>query len=631
MPGEIKREEKYERNGWPSLPRPDLKPPEGWSLKLLTAVSRVRNHRLSPDGTTVAFIWDHDESSDVYTIPSAGGWPARVSVDRGPAIYWADEIPKWSPDGRWLAFTLAKGVHIVSVAGGLPKKISDFADEASSPVWMPDSRGILVCVDRARESVQLLMTDREGSWPKELVTLPGDVRDAWPSPDGRSVAFIFRPHDDPNRLDVRLVDVASGKMVLLSGAPRQKDWWPRWSPDGQRIAFLSQRSGYDEVWLIGRDGGALRQLTHVRLEVSGLSWSPDGKRLAATINREGALDLALIDVESGEVSYLKSGRGVFSRPNWSPDGTFLTVEYEGPTQPPDLYRVSLPGGEMTQLTFSMPPALAHNALVTPHVVRYKSFDGMEIPAYLFTPIKPNGAAIVVPHGGPADQCRDEWDEFAQYLAAKGYTLLMPNYRGSTGYGLAFEHANYNDWGGGDAQDCLFAARYMRTLAGIDPQRIAIMGSSQGGYLVACCLSRDADYLYACGVDLYGDAHIPSSWALCDRDLRIYTEMMLGHPARNRLVYTKGSPIFEVERVQKPVLILHGLEDDIVPPEASEAWVEALRRAGKTYEYKTYAGEPHGFLRRTNRLDSYARIERFLDWYLMPTSPLSPAEGTRPSP
>lgn len=136
-------------------------------------------------------------------------------------------------------------------------------------------------------------------------------------------------------------------------------------------------------------------------------------------------------------------------------------------------------------------------------------------------------------------------------------------------------------------------------------------------MVACCLSRDPDYLFACGVANYGDANLVSSWAQCNRDIRLYTEMQIGHPARNRQLYLDGSPIYQVENVQKPVLILHGLEDDVVPPQASEEWVEALHRAGKTFEYKTYTDEPHGFLKRENQLDVLGRMERFLDWYLLP--------------
>ncbi|MEW5827806.1 MAG: S9 family peptidase [Chloroflexota bacterium] len=619
MPSGIKIEEKYERNGWPSIPRPDLKPPDGWSLDLLVGVNRIRDHRLSPDGRQIAFIWDRNDLSDVYVMPSAGGWPQRISMNRGLVAYWDDEVPLWSPDGQWLAFTLGGHAQVARAEGGLPKKVSDFAEGASVAAWMPDSRGLLVYVDRGGEAVQLLLTDRDGSWPRPLVTLEGDVRDAHPAPDGKSVVVVFRPNGDPNRWDLRLVDVASGEVRTLSGAPKQKDWFARFSPDSRQIAFLSQRGGWDQAWLVNADGSGLRQLTALENDISDLAWSPDGSRLACTVNRGGRFDLAVIEIASGGLRDLVRGEGFFQRPNWLPDGTELTVEYENPVQPPDIYRVRVGSGEMTQLTFSNPPAL-RGKLVRPEPVIYPSFDGTPIQALLLKPEKPNGAAIVHPHGGPSGQYAFEWDILAQYFVAKGYTFIAPDYRGSTGYGVAFEQANYNDWGGADVQDVLYAARYLRGLDWVDPQRIAIVGGSYGGYMTALCLSRDPDYLFACGVSKYGDAHLENSWALCNRDLRLYTEMMLGNPGRNRDVFLKGSPIFEVEAIRKPVLVLHGLADDVVPPEASEMWVEALRRAGKTFEYKTYAGEPHGFLQRKNVLDVYERVERFLDWYLMPPKP-----------
>jgi dipeptidyl aminopeptidase/acylaminoacyl peptidase len=285
-------------------------------------------------------------------------------------------------------------------------------------------------------------------------------------------------------------------------------------------------------------------------------------------------------------------------------------------QPPDIYRIELSNRKVTQLTFSQSPALAKNRLVTPEIVSYRSYDGLEIPAFLFRPEKSNGAAVLYPHGGPSALYTAEWDVLAQYLVAKGYTYIAPNYRGSTGYGVEFEHANYHDWGLGDTQDCLHGARYLRTLPGIDPARLAILGGSYGGYMTICCLSRDPEYLFACGIAKYGDSNLVSSWAQCKRELRLYSEIFLGHPAKNRDTYLKGSPITDIANVKKPVLILHGLLDDVVPPEASEEWVEALKAHGKTFEYKTYPDEPHGFLRRANQLDVYARIERFLDWYLL---------------
>jgi dipeptidyl aminopeptidase/acylaminoacyl peptidase len=620
MHPDIKLEEKYERNGWPSVTRPDLKPPEGWNLSLITAHNRLRNHRLSPDGQTIAFIWDREGLSDIYTMPATGGWPSRVTTNRGLVAFWSDEIPQWSPDSNWLAFTMDGHVYIVSRDGGIPKKITSFAKSASSPVWMPDSTHLIISVERDNERAdahtQLLLTDREGTWPRQLVADPvGDAWDARPSPDGTRVAFVWRPFDDLQRLDIKILDIESGNSRELVGTPKIRAWSPRWSPHGSVIAFLTEQPDFNEIWLIQPDGEGLRQLTHLGHDAGDLAWSPDGKQIVCSVNRCGSFDLALIDAQSGEPAFIGPTGGFHSRSNWSPDGKFITVEHEGPTQPPDIYRVDLEKMSATQITFSNLPSLARNTLVSPELVSYNSFDDLEIPAFLYRPAKPNGAAVLHPHGGPSSQYVMDWDILAQYFVAKGYTWLAPNYRGSTGYGFKFEHANYGDWGKGDMQDCLHGAKYLQTLDWVDPERIAIYGGSYGGYMTALCLSRDPEYLFACGVSKYGDANVYSSWAQCNRDLRLYTEIFLGHPAKNRQVYMDGSPLYQVENVQKPVLILHGLDDDVVPPEASEEWVAALRKAGKTFEYKTYAGEPHGFLMRKTQLDAFERMERFLDWYL----------------
>ena len=623
MEKQIKITEKYERNGWPSIPRPDIKPPEGWSLSLITSLERIRNHRLSPDGQTIVFIKDTASLSDVYLLPINGSWPARITTNRGPIAYWDDEIPQWSPDSKWIACTISGHVHIIPRAGGLPKKITDFATNAFAPKWMPDANHLIVSVTR-READQLVLTDRDGSWPRALTdSADGDHWDAQPSPDGKSVVFLFRRFDDLNRLDICLIDLESGQTHTLYGNPKTRTHSPRWSPDGQWISFISQEEGHDDLWMVKPDGEGLHQVTKLGHDIYQYQWSPDGTRIALVVIDQGSHDLFFWEQTGGAVlsgskeslNELRVGMGVHSNPNWSPDGKSITFEYESPIQSPDIYHIEVENKAVMQLSFSQSPAMAKNKLVMPEIVSYKSYDGLEIPAFLFKPERPNGAAVLYPHGGPSSLYSAEWDVLAQYLLAKGYTYFAPNYRGSTGYGVEFEHANYNDWGNGDTQDCLYGAKYLGSLPGVDPKRIAIMGGSYGGYMTVCSLSRDPEYLFACGIAKYGDSNLYTSWAQCNRHLRLYTEIFLGHPAKNREAYLKGSPITDVANIKKPVLILHGLLDDVVPPEASEEWVEALKAHGKTFEYKTYPDEPHGFLRSRNQLDAYARVEWFLDWYL----------------
>ena len=609
--------EKYERNGWPSLQRPDLKPPEGWSLSLITSLERIRSHSLSPDGQLVACIKDGESCSDVHLMPSHGGWLSRITTDRPLVPYWDDEIPTWSPDGKWIAFGMHGHVHRVPSEGGLPRKITDFATTAASPRFMPDSHGLIVTVERY-ETDQLVLTDIDGCWPRALTTdTIGDHWDARPSPDGRWVVYTLRRFDDLNRLDVMLLELETGKSLTLYGKASTRAFSPKWSPDGAWIAFIAQDTERDEIYLIKRSGEALHRLTNTGHDVAQYEWAPDSKRLAVVFNRNGAFDLSVVEVETGSILDLRTGKGIHANPNWAPDGSFLTFEYESSILPPDLYRMDTASQQVSQLTFSNPAALQKNKKVIPEVVSYKSFDGLEIPAFLYRPEESNGASILYPHGGPKDQYVFFWDEIAQYFVAKGYTYLAPNYRGSTGYGKQFERANYEDWGIGDMQDCLYGARFLRTFEDVRPESIGIAGGSYGGYMAICSLARDPEYLFACGISKYGDSNLLSSWALCEKRLRYYTEIFLGHPAKNTGFYRKGSPITEIQNVQKPMLMLHGLLDTIVPPEASEEWVEALKRHNKVFEYKTYGDEPHGFLRRKNLQDVYERMERFLDWYLLP--------------
>ncbi|MBL8078912.1 MAG: S9 family peptidase [Anaerolineales bacterium] len=617
MENPIKLTEKYERNGWPALKRTDLKPPPGLNLSLLTSLERIRSHRLSSQGE-IAYIKDGETLSDVFTMSSNGGWPSRVTTERPLVAYWDDEIPEWSPNGEWLAFCFNGHVHIVPRTGGIPKKITDFAVSASAPRWMPDSNGLIVSIERD-DTDQLLLTDRDGSWPRALTTdTVGDHWDPRPSPDSKFVAFNLRRFDDLNRLDIVLLEIASGKQVTLYGKPSVRAMSPKWSPDGKWISFIAQEGQREELYLIKPDGEGLHQLAKDGNDIFQYEWSPNGKQIVAVINRGGSFELVLIETESGLVSKLRSEVGIHSNPNWSSDGSFLTYEFESPVLFPDLYRMDLHNKKITQLTFSNPPALQKNKFIVPEQITYKSYDGLEIPAFLYRPQRSNGAAILYPHGGPKDQYGFAWDELAQYFTAKGYIYLAPNYRGSTGYGKDFERANYNDWGVGDTQDCLYGAKYLRNLKDVKPDRIGISGGSYGGYMTINALSRDPEYLFACGVAKYGDSNLVSSWAQCEKRLRLYTEIFLGHPSANLNIYLKGSPITEARNIQKPVLILHGLLDTVVPPEASEEWVEALRSEGKTFEYKTYDDEPHGFLRRENLLDVYERMERFLDWYLLPS-------------
>lgn len=599
---------KDEHGGVPSQPRPELDPPPFWRLEMVAAVERPRHPDISPDGSTVLFVLDRD-TSDVWLIPTAGGAPRRLTVDRALTAFWEDTEPTWSPDGTRVAYEAEGKIRLVPAAGGPWQELL----EASSPVWVDDQH-LLVTIERHRRS-RLAVVDVDEPWPRPLDG-DGDCSQTVVAPDRSWAAYTFSPPDDRNRSDIRTVELATGNTRSLTGSPRLHDHSPAISPDGGQIAFVSERSGWNELYLIAPDAGDARRLTSDEHDFSDPRWHPDGGRLAATRTKVGVTDLVTVDATTGEVTLVAAG-GAWAFPRWTSDGR-LIASYEDHGTPPRLCRVD-PDGTIEAL-FDGAPEAVHNA---PHVlwegVSYPSLDGLEIPAFLFKPVAASDRrvpAIVYPHGGPTSHYGDEWDGVAQYFLDKGYAWLAINFRGSTSYGMDFERANHGVWGIADTDDCLAAADYLAGLDWINPRRIAIFGASYGSYMALASLVRDEQDRYACGVAKYGDCDILTSWAQGDRVGREDLERMMGHPADNPDGYRAGSPIHEVASIKKPLLIAHGEQDDRVNPAQSEELVAELRRLDKTYEYVTYPTEGHGLLRTGPMLDFYRRLERFFDWYLM---------------
>lgn len=615
---------RQERNGWPSQARPDRRrrPPSPWSLELLLGVDRVRDHALSPDGRQIAFVWDRGGTSDLWLMPAEGGlWPTRLTFDRPAQTYWTDAPPRWSPDSRALVYESDECIYRVSVENGQVRRLTDPGFDCHSPIFSPDGKRVYFLSKRGG-TANLCYTTPEADWPVALTHLEADVSDPRPSPDGKNVAFVFHPRQDLNRTEICVVPADGGSVRHLTGQPLVWDLLPRWSPDSARIAFVSNRSGWREVYLLEIATGNLRQLTSQSADVHFLAWSPDGTRLALSGGKDGASDLVLLSLAAQQVRVLRAQGGWHSYPRWSPDGSWLTFEFSSPVDAPDVWRIAAESAEARRLTDSLAPALRAAGLVMPELVHYPSTEGASIPGFLFRPKGASPAqpcpAVVYPHGGPTSDYPLRWDLFAQWLTAKGYAVLAPNYRGSTGYGLAHQHALHHRWGEVDTHDMLAAADHLRALDWVDGGRLGILGASYGSYLALLALARDPDPAgrFRCGVPLYGDSDILTSWAQADRIGREDCERQMGHPSDHLPGYLAGSPVHDVECIRRPLLILHGADDDRVHPLQSEQLVEALQRAGKTFEYYQYEGEGHGFLHRDNLLHKYATIERFLDWYLL---------------
>ncbi len=617
--------EKY--GGVPTPTRRESGPPPHWRLEAIAATERPRSLVLAPDRRTLVFIQDRD-TSDLWSVtlggerPSVnltlGGVPQRLTTGRDPMPFWEDTTPAVSPDGGTVAYADQGAIWLVPLEGGPPKRLL----EAGSPVWLDDDT-LIVSVER-EDTSRLAVVDIHDPWPRRLVreqgTLDplGEEVQAVVSPDRSTVAYTFQPRADLNRSEIRLVGLESGEARALSGATSIHDRSPEWSPDGKLVAFSSESSGWYELHVADADGADTRQLTAAEADFFEHRWQPDGSSLVAARGRHGRYDLVVVDATSGEVTELAPG-GAWGSPHWTADGGIVAT-YEDQATAPEL-RLVAPGSAPETVLAPRPLGVSTAPHVVPEEISYRSFDGVEVHAYLFRPPGATAAkpapAVVYPHGGPISAYGDEWDGHAQYFVDKGYAWIAPNYRGSTGYGRDFERLLHGQVGVDDTKDCLAAADYLRTLDWVDGSRLAIFGASWGSFLSLLAVTDDPEHRFRCAVCKYGDSNFLTSWSQGDRGgVHEAQENLAGSPAASRVAYERASAVHRLEQVEVPILVAHGEKDERVHPKQSEELVAGLSRLGKTYEYVTYPTEAHGLLRAGPQIDFYRRLERFLDWYLL---------------
>jgi len=619
--------EKY--GGVPTPTRRESQPPPHWRLEAIAATERPRSLALASDGKTLVFIQDRD-TSDLWTlaIEDAGDNACndqlqgrllrRLTTGRDPMPFWEDTTPAISPDGMTVAFTDQGAIWLVPLQGGPPRRLL----EAGSPVWLDDDT-LVVSVERENTS-RLALVDVHDPWPRRLVREHGSLDplgeegQAVVSPDPSSIAYTFQPRADLNRSEIRVASIESGETRALSGTESVHEHTPAWSPDGERVAFVSESSGWYELHLVGADGAGGRQLTSAEADFFEHRWHPEGTSLVAARGRHGRYDLVVVDAATGDVTDLAPG-GAWGSPQWAADGAIVAT-YEDQATAPEL-RFVIPGTRTEALLAPRPLAVRAAPHVIPEEISYRSFDGVEIHAYLFRPQQASAdnpaRAVVYPHGGPISAYGDEWDGHAQYFVDKGYGWIAPNYRGSTGYGRDFERLLHGHIGVADTKDCLAAADYLRTLDWVDGERLAIFGASWGSFISLLAVTDDPEHRFRCAICKYGDCDLFTSWSQGDRGGVLESlENLAGGPSESRDAYEAGSAVRRLDNVQVPILVAHGEKDERVHPKQSEELVANLERLGKTYEYVTYPTEAHGLLRAGPQIDFYRRLERFLDWHLL---------------
>ncbi|HKO14718.1 MAG TPA: S9 family peptidase [Gemmatimonadaceae bacterium] len=625
--------------------------------RIAYTVSAWTHPNAKPASGDTALGDKHEMRSHIWLVPTSGGAPRQLTFgERG------ETQPAWSPDGRQLAFLAARGggggaadeqprnqVWILPLDGGEAWELTSAHDGVTGLSWSPDGTRIAYLTtdtlprgDEARTKRKddpqvfegdfhlshLWVVDVATKHAREVAHGAFTIRGApsW-SPDGQRIAFSTAPtpmiRDD--RSDAYVATLAGGPLERISTTP-DVSTAPVWSPDGATIAFtvlpnahhahadsIADRAlGNEHIVLYDVAARRARDVYDPAADVSAaqLQWTPDGKRLLFVTGDRAFQSVYAYDVAAHRLDKIFD-RQLVRGLSLSRDGRVVAFSMETPDAPYDLYASDLAFKEPRKLT-DINPQVASFALGHTEVVQWKSSDGTPVEGVLLEPVgyQPGRKypLLVEAHGGPTGATsagfKASWGSPGQYWAARGWAILYPNPRGSTGYGEKFMRANIMDWGGGDYRDIMSGVDAMIRRGIADSTRMAFEGWSYGGYMTAWVVSQTSRFKAArMGAGL---SDLQSMYGTTDIPGYIGT-FFSGMPTAKTLdFYRARSAITYVDRVTTPLLILQGGSDQRVPIGQSMEFYRALRDRGKTVELVFYPREGHGLSEWYHQLDKMQR-------------------------
>lgn len=577
----------------------------GNAIKLTNGEKGENGAQWSPDGTRIAFLADRDKGNQIWVINAAGGEAERITnEENGIASF------RWSPDSRRFAF----------VTRDTPK------DKAEREKRKKEKFDTIV-VEQGFTYSHLWTINLESKVKKRVTEGAYNVDAVEWSPDGKEIAFVRSLNGAPESSYSELSPDRNSDIYLVSsegGSPRQlttnpaADTNPKFSPDGKWIAYSAtidpkSWTAKNDIQVIAVTGGSPRSLTKDFIESAfSFNWSADGKTIYFASGIETYSHIFAVPVSGGTVSQITKGNRNYGQFDVSNDGTKIVFTLNDNRTPQDIYIAQLNNTEQAkQLTFAN-PQLKDFAIAQTEVIKWKGADNWDIQGVLVKPLGYEAGKryplILQIHGGPYGRFDDGFNSRAQIFAANGYAVLMPNPRGSTGYGKAFTVANIDDWGGKDFQDIMAGVDAVIQQGIADKDKCVVMGGSYGGFMTFWTITQTDRFKAAIGhagisdwYSFHGQSDIPA----------LMEYGFTGYPWNATERYRKYSPITYVDRVKTPIMITHGEQDHRVAIAQAEEYYRALQRRGVEVVFLRYPREGHGIQEPNHQIDL---THRQLEWF-----------------
>jgi len=607
----------------------DIQP---FTIDKLYMTRAVGDSTWSPDDKQVAFVTNISGRNNIWVVSSQSGWPTQLTVSNQRQTSIA-----WSPKGRWIAYNSDYDgneqwdIFLVSAENGQVVNLTNTPEiSEEGPAWSPDGEKLAYSV-KAKSSPNYEIDIIEVLTKKitHLTTnTPSQLSNAAPiwSKDGKWIVFT-QSNAAGKDANIFIVSAAGGKTTNLTPHEGEHNYFARdISPDGKAVLITSNAAnGYYNTGLLDIAGKKITWLTTDKREINGGEFSPDGKRLTWATNADGNQDIFVYDLATRQAHALPVGKGINALAGaetaFTHDGARMLYSHDGPNAPTDLWVYDFGTQKSQQITHSLVGGVRSQDMVEPFLVHYPSKDGKwQISAFVYVPYNAQrdgkNAAVVYIHGGPTTQAMNAFSKTIQYLVNQGFFVIAPNYRGSTGYGKEFEDANRFDMGGGDLEDVISAAEWIKKTGFIDPKKVAVAGGSYGGYLTMMAVTKTPD-MWAAGVPIVPFVNWFTEVENEDPQLREYDLATMGDPMKDKARYQERSPINFVDQIKAPLLLLAGGNDPRCPHTEAEQVASAVKKRGGVAELKVYENEGHGFAKIENQIDAYTRVVNFLKKYAEP--------------
>ncbi|HUO81584.1 MAG TPA: prolyl oligopeptidase family serine peptidase [Gammaproteobacteria bacterium] len=581
----------------------------------------------SHDGELILLSSDESGIFNAASIPFGGGEVRRLTDSVANAIF----AVRWFPDDRRFLYTFDEGGnelnHLyvreedgssrdLTPGAGLKARFGGFSEDGGS-FWVltneRDPKAFDLYGYETDGYGRELVFRNDGAWEIQEVSRDGQwVSIARNHTNADSDIYLWNARD-PDR-DPVLITAHEGDAIhnVLS-----------FSPDSRRLFYATNAHGeFAEAWRYDLSAGRHERVLRKPWDVDFLYFSEQGRYRVTGVNADARTEVEILDTRTGErVPLPELPPGDVSGVTFSRDETRMALYLDSSRSPSNLHVVDLDTGSHRQLTDALNPAIDTAHLVEASVVRYASYDGLEIPAVLYRPHQAKATAavpaLVWVHGGPGGQSRLGYSATIQHLVNHGYGVLAVNNRGSSGYGKTFFHLDDRRHGDVDLKDVVAARSYLESLYWVDGGAIGIIGGSYGGYMVAAALAF-APQAFDVGIDIFGVTNwvrtlesIPPWWE--SFRVALYTEM--GDPAIDAERHRSISPLFHAAQIERPLLVVQGANDPRVLQVESDELVAAVRANGVPVEYLVFDDEGHGFLKRENRIAASEAYLRFLDAHL----------------